>query len=308
MGKAIRDVYGQYLVELGEKNKNIVVLDADVSGSTRSGMFGKEYPDRFYNMGIAEANMVGTAAGMATNGLIPFINTFAAFLYLRGGDPIRSLISYGNLNVKIAGAYAGMSDAYDGATHHSIADLSFFTAMPNMTVISVSDEHVTRRAMDFSIAHDGPVYLRLSRAEMDTIYDDDFNFEIGKGVVYKEGTDITLVATGIMVHKAIEAAKLLDEKGISAKVVDIHTIKPIDKELLTKCANETKYIVTCEEHNVIGGLGSAVAQALDNVDCKIARVGIQDTFTRTGAYEDLLTEFNLQADDIVKTALELMKK
>lgn len=306
--KAIREAYGEKLRELGATNENIVVLDADVSGSTKSGLFGKEFPERFYNVGIAESNMVGMAAGFSTNGKIPFVNTFAAFMVLRGADPIRSLISYGKLNVKIAGAYAGLSDSYDGATHHAITDIAFMRAMPGMTIISVCDETSTHRAVEYAVEYDGPVYLRLSRAAMPSIYNEDFKFEVGKGVTYKDGSDLTLVATGNMVHKAIQAAELLEAEGISTRVVDIHTIKPIDKELLVKCANETKAILTCEEHNIIGGLGSAVAEVLaaERTNCPIGFIGIQDTFTRTGDYEQLLEYFGLQAKSIVAKAKELL--
>ncbi len=307
MVEAIREVYGKRLTRLGEKHTDIVVLDADVSGSTKSGIFGKTYPDRFYNVGIAEANMAGMAAGMATVGKIPFINTFASFLVLRGGDPIRSLIGYGNLNVKLAGAYAGLSDSYDGATHHAITDMALMQAIPNMVVLSPCDPVSTRAAVDFAVSHKGPVYLRLSRAAMPDVYSE--GYKLGKGaVMHGNGEDVALVATGYMVHKALAAAKILAEEGIEARVVDIQSIKPIDHELLQQCSRETKIMVTCEEHNVIGGLGSTVTQAIAPVGTKpIGYIGVQDTFTATGDYEELLEHFGMQPDAIVKKAKEMLK-
>lgn len=306
--KAIREAYGETLKRLGKENNNIVVLDADVSGSTKSSMFGNEFPERFFNVGIAEANMVGMAAGFASNGKVPFVNTFAAFMVLRGADPIRSLVAYGNLNVKIAGTYAGMSDSYDGATHHAISDLAFMRAMPGVQVISVSCPTLTEKAVEYATAYDGPIYLRLSRAAMPYIYDGSYEFEVGKGVVHKEGSDVTLVATGYLVHKALEAASLLEAEGISARVVDIHTIKPIDRDLLIRCANETRAIVTCEEHSIVGGLGSTVAEVIgsENVKCPIGYIGIQDTFTRTGDYEQLLEKYGLQPASIVNKVMEVL--
>lgn len=301
--KAIREAYGETLVKLGKDNKNIVVLDADVAGSTKSGLFGAAYPERFFNVGIAEAGMVSMAGGLSTTGKIPFVNTFAAFLMLRGADPIRSNICYANLNVKLAGAYSGLSDSYDGATHHALEDISFMRSMPNMTVISVCDAIETEKAVEAAVALHGPVYLRLSRAEMPIIFDEDYKFEIGKGVTLAEGTDVTLVATGYMVHKALEARERLQEENISARVVNIHTIKPIDQDLLVKCAEETGAIVTVEEHNVFGGLGSAVAEVLaKNKPVAQEFVGVQDSFTESGDYELLLDKYGLQARHIVEKA------
>lgn len=301
--KAIRDAYGEALVKFGKDNKDIVVLDADVSGSTKSGLFGKAYPDRFFNVGIAEAGMVSMAGGLSTTEKIPFANTFAAFLMLRGADPIRSNICYGNLNVKLAGAYAGLSDAYDGATHHALEDISFMRSMPNMTVISVCDAVETEKAVEAAIAINGPVYLRLSRAEMPIIFDEDYKFEVGKGVVLEEGTDVTLIATGYMVHKALEARELLKAENINAKVVNLHTIKPIDKDLIIKCAEETGAIVTAEEHNIYGGLGSAVAEVLGaHKPVPVEFVAVQDSFTESGDYEQLLDKYSLQARHIVEKA------
>ena len=306
---AIRDAYGEALKELGAKNKNVVVLDADVSSSSKSSLFGAKYPDRFFNVGIAEANMVAMAAGMSTSGKIPFVNTFAAFIVLRGADPVRSLIAYAKLNVKIAGTYAGLSDSYDGASHHSIIDIAFMRALPNMTVVSVADAVETKKAVQTIAEYNGPVYLRLSRAEVPTIFDDRYKFKLGKGVQLKEGNDVTIIATGYMVQKSLEAAEQLKEKGINSKVVNIHTIKPIDRELIIKCAKETGAIVTVEEHTIYGGLGSAVAEVLIKeylVPMEI--IEVQDTFAETGAYELLLNKYKLCPENIINTVQKVIKR
>ena len=308
--RAIRDVYGDTLAQLGRENKNIVALDADVGSSSKSIVFGKEFPNRYFNVGVAEANMVAIAAGLATAGKIPFVNTFAAFMVLRGADPVRSLIAYTKLNVKLAGTYAGLSDSYDGASHHAIADIAFMRALPNMTVISVSDpveaELATRAAAEFK----GPVYLRLSRAEVPVVLDKaSYDFKIGKGVTLVDGGDLTIVATGYMLIKALEAAEILAAKGIKARVVNIHTIKPIDRELLIACARETGAIVTAEEHNVLGGLGSAVSEVLaGNCPVPIEFVGVEDRFTESGDYEKLLAKYGLSADNIVARAQQVLKR
>ncbi|WP_319242747.1 transketolase family protein [uncultured Propionivibrio sp.] len=309
--RAIRDVYGETLAQLGRENPDIVALDADVGSSSKSIIFGKEFPQRYYNVGVAEANMVAMAAGLATAGKIPFANTFAAFMVLRAADPVRSLIAYTGLNVKLAGTYAGLSDSYDGASHHAIADIAFMRALPNMTVVSVSDPVEAELATRAVAAHQGPVYLRLSRAEVPVILDKArYNFEIGKGVTLVEGGDLTIVATGYMLVKALEAAEILAKRGIKARVVNIHTIKPIDVGLLLQCARETGAIVTAEEHNVYGGLGSAVAEVLSR-QCPVPMefVGIEDTFTESGDYEKLLAKYGLSAAHIVsKAELALRRK
>ena len=306
---AIRDAYGEALRELGTKNKNVIVLDADVSSSSKSSLFGAQYPDRFFNVGIAEANMVAMAAGMSKSGKIPFVNTFSAFIVLRGADPVRSLIAYEKLNVKLAGAYAGLSDSYDGASHHSIMDIAFMRTLPNMTVVSVADAVETKKAVQTIAEYNGPVYLRLSRAEVPTIFDDRYKFKLGKGVQLTEGNDVTIIATGYMVQKSLEAAEQLKEKGINAKVVNIHTIKPIDRELIIRCAKETGAIITVEEHAIYGGLGSAVAEVLIKeylVPMEI--IGVQDTFTETGAYELLLNKYGLCTENIINTVQKVIKR
>ena len=308
--RAIRDVYGETLAQLGRENKDIVALEADVGSSSKSIVFGKEFPNRYFNVGVAEANMVAVAAGLATTGKIPFANTFAAFMVLRAADPVRSLVAYTKLNVKLAGTYAGLSDSYDGASHHAIADIAFMRALPNMTVISVSDpveaELATRAAAQFK----GPVYLRLSRAEVPVVLDKaNYDFTIGKGVRLVDGGDLTIVATGYMLIKALEAAEILAAKGIKARVVNIHTIKPIDRELLIACARETGAIVTAEEHNVFGGLGSAVSEVLaGNCPVPIEFVGIEDRFTESGDYEKLLAKYGLSADNIVARAQKVLRR
>lgn len=307
--KSIRDAYGETLVKIGRQREDIVVLDADVSGSTRSLLFGKEFPDRYYNVGISEANMVGMAAGMALMGKIPFVNTFAAFMMLRAGDPIRSLISYQNLNVKICGAYSGLSDAYDGASHHSNMDMAFFRALPHMTVISVCDAVETKKAVEASLNISGPVYLRLSRAEMPIIFSEDYNFKVGKGVKLRDGKDVSIIATGLMVHKALEAADILSQRGIQARVVNMHTIKPIDTELIVNCAKSTGAIVVAEEHGIFGGLYGVVSEVLArNYPTPVANVGIEDTFTESGDYGQLLDKYGLTSGRIIEKVQEVLKK
>lgn len=295
---AIRDAFGDALLKLGEKNDSIVALEADVGGSTKSAVFGKAFPERYFNVGISEINMVSMAAGFASNGYVPFVNTFATFLTTRGADPIQSLIAYDKLNVKLAGTYCGLSDSYDGASHHGITDMAFVRAIPNMTVVSVSDAVQTEKAVFALAEYDGPVYLRLSRAAAPVIYDEDLNFEIGKGIVLRYGKDVTIIATGTVLHKAIAAAEALEAEGISATVVDMHTVKPIDTNLILNCANMTGAIVTVEEHSIYGGLGSAVAEVLA-AECPTPMefVGATD-FAESGDYDELLDKYGYSAQAI----------
>lgn len=305
---AIRDALGKALKKLGEINNKVVALDADVSNSTKSVEFGKEYPERHFNVGISEMNMVSMAAGLATTGYIPFANTFAVFLATRGADPIQALISYDNLNVKLAGTYCGLSDSYDGASHHSITDIALMRAIPNMTVISVSDAVETEKAVFAAAEYEGPVYLRLSRAAAPVIYNENMKFEIGKGITVREGKDVTIVATGTVLHKAIEAAELLNAQNISVNVVDMHTIKPIDKELLISCAKNTGAIVTVEEHSVCGGLGSAVAEVLAT-ECPIPIEIIGATeFAESGDYEELLEKYGYSAKSISEKCKQVIAR
>lgn len=307
--KAIRDVYGETLLKLGGEKKNIVVLDADVGSSCKSILFGDKFPERYFNVGIAEGNMTAMAAGFALAGKIPFINTFATFMASRAADPINSLIAYGKLNVKLAGAYAGLSDSYDGASHHSISDIAVMRSLPNMTVISVADAIETEQATRAAAEACGPVYLRLSRAPAPVIYDSNYAFKIGKGVQIEDGEDVTIFATGYMVSKALAATGELRKLGIKARVVDIHTIKPIDSELIVTCAKETGAAVTVEEHNVLGGLGSAVSEVLSR-ECPVPMefVGIEDTFAESGDYEELLEKYGLSIQNIVRKARSVIGK
>lgn len=300
MAKAIREVYGTVLAELAEKNKDIVVLDADLSGSTKSAIFGKAHPERFFNMGIAESNMVATAAGLATTGKIPFVNTFTVFLTTLGLISTRAQVCYGNLNVKLGGAYCGMSDAFDGSTHHATEDIAVMRSLPNMTVLVPSDETSTRWATTFAAEKEGPVYLRLSRDVYPDLYSADTKFECGKGAIVREGSDITVIACGLLVHNAIEAAEALAEKGVSVRVVDMYSIKPIDKDLILRCAAETGAIVTAEEHNIFGGLGSAVSEVLawGGAGVPTEFVGIADTFTESGPYKELLAKYGVDSNGV----------
>ncbi len=301
MAKSIRDVYGETLKKYGEINKDIVVLDADVSSSTKSGVFGKAYPDRFYNCGIAEYAMMGMAAGMARCGKIPFVNTFAVFLTTIGAQAARAALSYSGLNVKMCGGYGGLSDAYDGATHHALEDIAMMRTLPGMTVMVASDAQITDWMVKKAIETDGPMYIRLSRDASPDCHPENAEFELGKGMVVREGTDVTVIACGLMVSTAIAAAEMAAEKGISVRVVDMFTIKPIDAELIAKCAKETGAIVTAEEHNIIGGLGGAVAEALVQAECRVPMelVGVKDTHAESGAYKDLLKKYGLDADAVL---------
>ncbi|MCC8189318.1 MAG: transketolase family protein [Planctomycetes bacterium] len=306
---AQRDAYGMALAELGGENVKIVALDADVAGSTKSSLFGDKYPDRFYNVGVSEANMAGMAAGMAMKGKIPYIHCFAAFMMLRAADPIRSLACYQGLPVKLCGTYAGLSDSYDGASHHAISDIAFFRALPNMTVLSPASAKETREVVRAAADTVGPVYMRISRAEVPESLGTENSFEVGKGVVVRDGKDVTIVGTGYMVSKAMEAAEGLAKDGIDARVVNIHTIKPIDGELLAKCARETGAIVTVEEHNIFGGLGSAVAEALvQEAPVPMEMVGVQDCFAESGDYEKLLEKYGLSPANICTKVKAVLKR
>lgn len=306
---SIRETYGKALVELGEINDQVVVLDADVSNSTRTIYFGQKFPDRFFNFGIAEANMMAAAAGLASCGKIPFVNTFSFLATWRGGDPIRSLIAYSGLNVKIAGAYSGLSDGRDGASHQSVCDIALMRSLPNMTVVVVADAVETQMAVKKVAQYKGPVFLRLSRAEVPTIFDSKHSFEIGRGNLLKEGSDVTIVATGYMVHKAMDAIKELTKRKISAELIEIHTVKPLDHKLITESARKTGAIVTVEEHSIIGGLGSAVSEALAQYQpTPMEFVGIKDTFAESGDYEELLCKYGLDVGHIVSAATRVIEK
>ncbi|MGI6725688.1 MAG: transketolase family protein [Christensenellales bacterium] len=305
---AIREAYGKALLSLGGRNDKVVALEADVGMSTRSVLFGQAYPDRYFNVGIAENNMVAIAAGFARSGFIPFVNTFAAFMIGRGGDPIQSLIAYDRLNVKLAGTYCGMSDSYDGASHHAIADLAYVRALPNMTIVVPSDPEQTRQAVYAIAEHQGPVYLRLSRAPAPRIYPDNYRFELGKGYVHRQGTDVTIIACGQQVHEALKAASILSSHGISAQVIDIATIKPLDEDLILACAKKTGHVVTAEEHSVHGGLGSAVSELLSSrCPTKMAFVGMK-SFAESGSYNQLLAKYGVDASSIETACRRVLKR
>lgn len=305
---ATREAYGSALAEFGGDNR-IVVLDADLSKSTKTDTFKKKYPERFFNMGIAEGNMMATAAGLSTCGKIVFASTFAIFASERGCEQIRNSICYPALNVKIGASHAGISVGEDGASHQCIEDIAIMRALPNMIVISPADAVETKHAVKAAIEHDGPVYLRLGRLAVPVLYDEgSYKFEIGKGITISDGSDVTIIATGLMVHSAVEARDLLQKEGIQARVIDIHTVKPIDKELIIKAAKETGAIVTAEEHNILGGLGSAVAEVLvENYPVPLKMVGIRDKFGKSGKPDALMKMYGLTAEDIAQRAKEAMK-
>ncbi len=307
MDKIQRLVFGETLAELGGEDPRIVVLDADVSSSTQTLLFAAKYPDRFFNFGIAEANMVSAAAGMAASGCVPVVSSFALFLSLRAGDQLRAQVAYPGLNVKLAGNYAGLSDYADGASHQSVEDIAVMRAIPNMTVIAPSDITETRLAVRAAIACEGPVFLRISREAVSDDYGPDHPFEIGKGIVLRDGQDVTLIATGTVVKLAREAADVLAERGISARVIDMHTVKPLDTELVTRSAIETGAIVTVEEHSVIGGLGAAVCEAVCATrPVPVIRVGIPDRFGESGAYPEILRRAGVDSESIVSSAQRAM--
>lgn len=299
--QATRQSYGETLVKLGKENENIVVLDADLAGATKTDLFGKEYPERFFDMGIAEANMLGTAAGLATCGKIPYASTFAVFAAGRGYDQIRNSICYPKLNVKICATHAGITVGEDGATHQMLEDLSLMRGLPNMTVISPSDDTQARWVIEEISKMEGPVYVRLARLATPIIYEENQKFEIGKAVQLGEGTDGTVFATGVTVAEAIKAQEELEGQGIHIRVVDMHTIKPIDKDTILKCAKETKKLVSVEDHSIIGGLGSAISEVLtDEYPTKLERMGMQDIFGKSGKAEELMEYFGLTAKAIVQ--------
>ncbi|MBP3624528.1 MAG: transketolase family protein [Peptococcaceae bacterium] len=306
---ATRDAYGEALAELGAVNENIVVLEADLSKSTKTSDFKKVYPERHFNMGIAEQNMLGVAAGFAAAGKIPFASSFAVFATGRAYDQIRNSIAYPNLNVKIAATHAGLTVGEDGGSHQMLEDIALMRALPNMTVIVPADGIETKQAIKAAAEYEGPVYIRMGRPKVPVLFDENYTFEIGKGVVLNEGTDVTLVGTGIMVSKAVEAAELLAAEGISAAVVNISTIKPLDAELIIAQAQKTGAVVTCEEHTIYGGLGSAVAEVLvENCPVPMARVGVADKFGESGLPDELLEKYGLTAANIAAQAKAVIAK
>jgi len=301
--RSMRKAYGEALAELGAANPDVVVLDADVSASTQTWMFREKYPDRFFNVGVAEANMVDVAVGLALAGKIPFANTFAFLIALRAAEQVRTCVAYAKTNVKLVGSYGGLSDAFDGPTHHALCDLAVVRSLPNMTVVVAADAVEVKKAVPAVAEYDGPVYLRVSRAEVPVIFDERHEVHIGQGVTLREGGDVTLIGTGIMVGRCTEAAEVLRREGIDARIIEIHTLKPIDEGLIVQAAQETGAIVTAEEHSIIGGLGGAVTEVLGSrCPVPVLRVGIADTFTETGPYEALLDRYGMGVTDIVASA------
>ena len=298
---ATRASYGEVLAELGSKNENVVVLDADLSGATKTSVFAKKFPDRFFDVGIAEQDLMGTATGMATFGKIPYVSTFAVFAAGRAYDQVRNTIAHTNSNVKICATHAGITVGEDGATHQMLEDIGMMKAIPNMTVICPSDDTQTKWIIKEISKIDGPVYVRLSRLATPVIYEEHNQFEIGKGVQIGNGTDATIIAAGVTVAEALKAQEILKGKGIDVRVVDMHTIKPIDKELIIKCAKETKRIITIEDHSTIGGLGSSVCDVLsENYPTKVEKMGINDKFGESGKAEELMRFYGIDAQAIVE--------
>ena len=302
--KATRESYGEALAELGDKYENLIVLDADLAAATKTGIFKKKFPERFFDCGIAESNMMGVAAGLAASGKIVFASTFAMFAAGRAFEQVRNSIGYPHIPVKIGATHAGISVGEDGATHQCNEDIALMRTIPGMTIINPADDVEAKAAVAAAIEHDGPVYMRFGRLAVSVFNDaKTYKFELGKGITIKDGTDVTIIATGLMVSEAIEAEKILSEAGISARIINIHTIKPLDKELIIKAAKETGVIVTVEEHSVIGGLGSAVAEAV--TECcpvPVIKIGVNDVFGHSGPAPELLKEFGLSKDNIVEKA------
>lgn len=301
---ATRESYGNALAELGDKYENLYVLDADLAAATKTGIFKKKFPDRFFDCGIAEANMMGVAAGMAATGKIPFASTFAMFAAGRAFEIVRNSIGYPHLNVKIGATHAGISVGEDGATHQCNEDIALMRTIPGMTIINPADDIEAKAAVEAAILHEGPVYMRFGRLAAPVFNDaDTYKFELGKGIKLREGSDISIIATGLMVSEALKAAEILAAEGVSAEVINIHTIKPIDKEIITATAAKTRKVLTVEEHSVIGGLGSAVCDVLaETCPTKVVKIGVNDEFGHSGPAVKLLEEFGLCADNIVKTA------
>lgn len=307
---ATRESYGNALVELGKAHENVVVLDADLAAATKTGVFKKEFPERHIDCGIAESNMMGVAAGMAAAGMVPFASTFAMFAAGRAFEQVRNSIGYPHLNVKIGATHAGISVGEDGATHQCNEDIALMRTIPGMTIINPSDDIEAKAAVKAAYEMVGPVYMRFGRLAVPVINDNpNYQFEIGKGVILREGTDIVLIATGLCVSAALDAAELLSEEGISAKVVNIHTIKPLDEELILSCASETGRVVTIEEHSVIGGLGSAVCEVLsEHHPVPVKRIGIYDTFGESGPAPALLEKYGLDGKGIKEEVKKFMNQ
>jgi transketolase len=298
---ATRDAYGKALVELGRRVEKIVVLDADLSKSTKTVLFAQEFPLRFFNMGISEADMMGTAAGLAASGYIPFVSTFGVFATGRAYDQVRNSIAYTRLNVKIAATHTGLTVGEDGASHQTVEDIAMMRVLPNMIVVVPADAGQTYQAVEAVVEYEGPVYLRLGRPKVPQVVPEGTPFEIGKAQILREGKDLLFIATGIMVGAALDAAALMEKQGINATVLNVHTIKPLDDKLILKMAAEAGAIVTAEEHSILGGLGGAVAELIsENHPLPVIRVGVNDTFGESGSPDDLLIKYGLTAEKLVE--------
>jgi transketolase len=305
----MRKAYGDALVELGQVRKDVVVLSADVSSSDYSHMFEQSFPDRFFNVGIAEPALVDAAVGLANSGLVPIVNTFAFLIATRALEMVRTHLCYGQANVKLAGAYAGLSDSFDGPTHHSITDIAILRSLPRMTVVVPADPLSVAKLLPQVVAWEGPVYFRLCRNEVPQIYTDNCQPQIGKGITLVDGDDATIFACGVLVARSLQAAEVLRHEGIYSRVVDMHTIKPLDVELVASCARETGAVVTAEEHTIVGGLGGAVAECLADVcPTPMERVGLNDTFAECGPYMDLLDKYGMSVDAIAGAVRRALKR
>ena len=308
--KATRESFGEAVTELAAEYPDVVVLDADLAAATKTGIFKKKYPERFFDCGIAECNMIGVAAGLATCGKIQFAASFAMFSAGRAFEQVRNSVGYPKLNVKVVGSHAGISVGEDGATHQCCEDIALMRTIPGMVILNPSDHYEMKAAVRAAIEHKGPCYIRLGRLAVESINNnDDYHFELGKGILLHEGTDITIVATGLMVAEAVKAAKALEAEGISAEVINIHTIKPLDEEIILNSAKKTGRVVTVEEHNIIGGLGEAVAAVLsEKCPTPVTRIGVNDVFGHSGPAVDLLKEFGLSAEHIAEVVREKLGK
>lgn len=306
--KSLRGAFGDELAELGATNPNVVALDADLSGSTKTSTFAKVFPDRFFDVGIAEQDLMTTALGLSLTGKIPFAATFAIFATGRAYDQIRNSICYQKANVKVIGAHGGITVGEDGASHQSLEDISLMRGIPNMTVISPSDYSQMRQVVNFAASYNGPVYIRMSRVDVPDIYGESYKFNINKADILKEGNDITLITTGDIASEAVKASEILEAKGISVELINVPVIKPIDAETIIKSVKKTAAAVTIENHSVIGGLGSAVCEVLsENLPSKVVRIGVNDKFGQSGTPNELLKFYGLDADSIVKKVLEIKK-
>ena len=306
---ALREVYGKTLLEIGRTQEDVVVLDADVSKGTYTKYFAQEFPDRFFNLGIAESNMMGVAAGFASAGYIPFVNSYAVFCVMRACETLRTFVAYPKLNVKIAGGHGGISVGPDGVTHQATEDIAIVRAIPNMVVLVPADPIEVGQIVRAAMRYDGPVYIRLARPKVPNFLPDDYQFKIGKSIALREGSDVAIFGTGVMVIECLKAQEKLSQEGISARVINVSSIKPIDEKIIIKASEETGCLVTAEDHNIIGGLGGAVSEVLaEKNPTALERIGLKDTFGESGSQEDLFREYHLSVEDIVKATKRVIKR